>query len=124
MTLLTSRPSRGLRTAKPRSMFSLPRTITLLAICALVACAIAPVAASAQGGDSPAGENYVLDVPEAGNGGGETDGDSQKGSGDTGVPAAAADSADEGGLPILLLVLVATAAVGVGIAIVRRRSST
>lgn len=103
-------------------MFSLPRTITLLAICALAVCAIAPVAASAQGEDSPAGENYVLDVPDAGNDGTGDQG-SQKGSNETGVPAAAADSADEGGLPILLLVLVATAAVGAGIAIVRRRST-
>jgi hypothetical protein len=105
-------------------MFRLPRTITLLALCVLAACAIAPVGASAQDGDSPAGENYVLDVPDAGNGEASGDQGSQKGSGDAGVPAAAADSADEGGLPILLLVLVATAAVGAGIAIVRRRSST
>lgn len=105
-------------------MFTLSRTITLLAICALAAAAFVPAATAAE--RSPAAETYVLDDVEAGNGGAGGSGqDSQGGSGDgAGVPAAAADSADEGGLPILLIVLVGTAAVGAGIAILRRRTPT
>ena len=124
MTLLTSRASPGLPYLRPASMFSLPRTATLLAICALVAAAIVPSAALAQGGKSPAGENYVLDVPDAGNGGGQ--GGQGSGGSDDGssVPAAAAEGTDDGGLPILLIVLAGAALVGAGIAIARRRPTS
>jgi len=113
MTLLTSRTSPG----KPAFMFSIRRTITLLATCALAVCLVAPAAALAQGGGSDAEDNYVLDVPDAGQGAGENEGDSN----DAGVPAAAADSADDGGLPILLIILAGTALAGASIAIMRRQ---
>ena len=81
-----------------------------------------PVAAVAAD-DAPAEENYVLNVPDAGadagadgSGGGQEDG--------AGATAAAADSADEGGLPILLIVLAGTALAGAIIAIMRRQQKT
>ena len=120
MTLLTSRTSPG----QLAFMFSLSRTITLLAICALAACLVAPAVASAQ---TPAEETYVIPDQGAGDGngapagGGGGSGGGENGSG--GVPAAAADSADEGGLPILLVVLAGTALAGASIAIMRRQKT-
>ena len=115
MTLLTCPNS----PASPDPMFTFPRTITLLAICALGTFALAPAVATA----APAEEEYVLDLPSAGNEGqGAAKGGGQgadEGSG--GVPAAAADSADEGGLPILLVILAGTALAGASIAIMRRQ---
>jgi hypothetical protein len=95
-------------------MFSFRRTITLLATCALAICLCAPAAALAQGGgESDAGVNYELDVPNAGQ--------NENDQGD--VPAGAADSADDGGLPILLIILAGTALAGATIAIMRRQKS-
>jgi hypothetical protein len=92
-------------------MFSLRRTITLLATCALALFVLAP-AALAQNGGSDAGDNYVLEeIPQ---GQGENEGD---------VPAGTADSADDGGLPILLIILAGTALAGASIAIMRRQKS-
>ena len=118
MTLLTSPAS----PARPAFMFSLRRTFMLLASCALAACLVAPAATLAQD-NSDAGNNYVLDVPETG-----SDGEGSKGSNagsDEGgsVPAAAADGADEGGLPILLIILGGTALAGATIAIIRRQKT-
>lgn len=118
MTLLTSRPS----PAWPAFMFTTSRTSTLLAICVLAACLVAPAAALAQ---APGEEQYQFQAPSAGNdtsantGGQQGDGDQ----GSAGVPAAAADSADEGGLPILLVVLTGTALAGAAIAIMRRQKT-
>ena len=95
-------------------MSRIKRTTTLLLVCALALAAV-PAAAVAQG--EPAGEQYVLDVPQGGNG----DGSGEK---SDSVAAAATEGADDGGLPILLVVLVGTAAIGAGIAIMRRRSTT
>jgi hypothetical protein len=92
-------------------MFSFRRTITLLATCALAVFVLAP-AASAQNGGSDAGDNYVLeDIPQG----------QENNQGD--VPAGAADSTDDGGLPILLIILAGTALVGASIAIMRRQKS-
>lgn len=102
-------------------MFRLSRTITLLAICALAAWVIAPAALAQD--KAPGEETYILDVPEAGNGEASGQG-SQGGSNEgAGVPAAAADGADEGGLPILLIILAGTALAGATIAIMRRQKT-
>jgi hypothetical protein len=103
-------------------MFTLSRTTTLLAICALAAFLLAPAAASAQG--APGEEQYKFEPPTAGSGGAPGEG-SQGGTdeGSGGVPAAAADSADDGGLPILLVVLAGTALAGAAIAIIRRQKT-
>ena len=98
-------------------MSRIKRTTTLLLVCALALAAV-PAAALAQ--DEPAGDQYVLDVPEGGNGEGAESGDGKSDS----VAAAATEGADDGGLPILLVVLVGTAAIGAGIAIMRRKSTT
>jgi len=114
MTLLPFRTSSPLMAR----MFSIPRTITLLAICALGLAAVAPVAATA----APADEEYVLELPSAGDnpeGAGGSGGSG--GGGSSNAAAAAVDSADEGGLPILLVVLAGTALAGASIAIMRRQ---
>jgi hypothetical protein len=98
-------------------MSRIKRTTTLLLVCALALAAV-PAAAIAQ--DEPAGDQYVLDVPEGGNGEGAGSGDGKSDS----VAAAATEGADDGGIPILLVVLVGTAAIGAGIAIMRRKSTT
>ena len=103
-------------------MVSFRRTITLLATCVLAACLAAPAAVLAQ---TPPEETYVLGDPSAGSDGdaqGQAD-EGQSGSEEDsgGVPAAAADSADEGGLPILLIILAGTALAGATIAIIRKR---
>ena len=98
-------------------MSRIKRTTTLLLVCALALAAV-PTAALAQ--DEPAGDQYVLDVPEGGNGEAAGSGDGKSDS----VAAAATEGADDGGLPILLVVLVGTAAIGAGIAIMRRKSTT
>jgi hypothetical protein len=103
-------------------MYSLRRTFTLLAICALAAFLVAPAAAPAQGG-SDAGNNYVLDVPATGSGGEGSKGSSAGSNEGGSVPAAAADGADEGGLPILLIILGVTALAGASIAIIRRQKT-
>jgi hypothetical protein len=117
MTLLTSRPS----PARPAFMFSVSRTTTLLAIVALAACLVAPVGASAQ--SAPGEEQYKFEPPTAGEGGEAAADDGQGDQGSSGVPAAAADSADDGGLPILLIVLAGTALAGAAIAIIRRQKT-
>jgi hypothetical protein len=99
-------------------MSRIKRTTTLLLVCALALAAV-PAAAVAQ--DDPAGDQYVLDVPEGGNGEGADGGSDEK---SDSVAAAATEGADDGGLPILLVVLVGTAAIGAGIAIMRRKSTT
>lgn len=98
-------------------MSRIKRTLPLLLVCAF-ALAV-PAAATAQ--DEPAGDQYVLDVPEGGNGEGAAGGNGDEES--DSVAAAATESADDGGLPILLVVLVGTAAIGAGIAIMRRKST-
>jgi hypothetical protein len=100
-------------------MFSFSRTITLLAICALGLTLVVPAIANA----APAEEEYVLDLPSAGSnpgGAGDGGGGSAKGDGSNAAEAAV-DSADEGGLPILLIVLAGTALAGASIAIMRRQ---
>jgi len=100
-------------------MSRIKRTSTLLLVCALALAAV-PAAAVAQ--DEPAGDQYVLDVPEGGNGEGAAGGSGDEKS--DSVAAAATEGADDGGLPILLVVLVGTAAIGAGIAIMRRKRTT
>lgn len=102
-------------------MFSLPRTITLLAICALGLAVVLPGSALA----APAEEEYVLDLPSAGSnpgGAGEGGGGGAQGDGSSAAKAAV-NSADEGGLPILLIILAGTALAGASIAIMRRQST-
>jgi hypothetical protein len=101
-------------------MSRIKRTTTLLLVCALALAVGVPAAAVAQ--DEPAGDQYVLDVPEGGNGEGAAGGSGDDRS--DSVAAAATEGADDGGLPILLVVLVGTAAIGAGIAIMRRKKTT
>ncbi len=101
-------------------MFSPKRTLTLLVTCLLAALVAAPAAAVA----APAEEEYVLDLPSAGSEDPGAKGRGGKADERTGgVPAAAADSADEGGLPVLLVILAGTALAGASIAIMRRQKS-
>jgi hypothetical protein len=110
-------------------MDQLRRTTTLSLACALALLAAA-VPAAAIAASSPSGGQYVLEQPSAGeNGSGTAEGQSgdagsDRGSTDRALTGIAADSADDGALPILLIVLVGTAAVGAGIAILRRRRTT
>lgn len=109
------------------SRFSRPTTLLLACVLALVAAG--PATALAADSDSSAGDIYVLDTPEAGNESGAVPAGAENGSssgseGDSGTVAAAAGSADDGGLPILLVVLAGTAIIGIAIAIMRRKRTT
>lgn len=104
-------------------------SIALRSLLAAVAVAAAVMLAPSVSTAAPASEEYVLDFPSAGEKDGGGSGESQRDPSEAGsedgskaVTGIAADSASDGGLPILLVVLAGTAAAGAGIAIVRRRS--